>query len=59
MIHITISVSDKPLRLTLHHFETKRVTPGEKRIAHTLRTLLQPFLHKVAGSFNAAFKIIE
>ena len=60
MIHIIISVSDHPLQIVLHRFETQ--AGHSKAVAtagHTIHTFLYPLLKKVAHSTNAKFRSIE
>ena len=60
MIHIIISISDKPLQIVLHRFETKAgQSRAVKTAGHTIHTFLYPLLNKVARSVNARFRSIE
>lgn len=61
MIHIVISITAQPRQAILiyHHFATKNVSGTELKTAHTLRTLLIPFLTKVARGANLRMKVIE
>lgn len=60
MIHIIVTISDKPLQIVLHRFETK--AGHSKAVAtagHTLHTFLYPLLIKIAKSVNARFRTIQ
>ena len=60
MIHIIISVSDKPLQIVLHRFETRAGhSKAVQTAGHTLHTFMYPLLKKVARSVNARFRSIE
>jgi hypothetical protein len=60
MIHIIISISDKPMQIVLHRFETKAGhSKAVSTAGHTLHTFLYPLLKKVAHSVNARFRSIE
>jgi hypothetical protein len=60
MIHILISISDKPLQIILHRFESRAGhSKAVSTAGHTLHTFLYPLLKKVAHSVNAKFRSIE
>ena len=59
MIHITITITDRPLTFILHKFETKVTSPREQNAARVVRTFLPPWLRKVAQGFNARYREIQ
>jgi len=60
MIHIIISISDKPLQIVLHRLESKAGHSKPVETAgHTIHTFMYPLLRKVARSVNAKFRSIE
>ena len=59
MIHISITIRDRPMEIVLHKFETKVTMPKERNAAHTAYTFLYPLLRKVARSFQARFRVVE